>query len=336
MILDRPTNSASAKPAEVSPPESARHGGSPVASPFLTPNTPDVPEALANYAAEGVLLGDAVSGKRGGLDLTFARIAGRTRLVRAFGRVPYAVPRALYADPAWPDLAVVYLAMPTGGIVQGDRIGLRVYAANGTAAHLTTQSASRIYQMTHNCAVQSTEIVLDDAAYVEFWPDAVIPYLGARFSQHTTLRLAPTATLLYRDILTAGRLARGERFAFQAYHSRTTGTALDGKPLFVDALRLEPGRMPLAGTGFFGGYDVLGTLYVLTPNAARDDLIGSLDTLLRDDGTVFGGVSTLPNHAGVIVRVLGPSAAAVARTLESARATARAILGRPTASVLRK
>jgi urease accessory protein len=213
------------------------------------------------------------------------------------------VPRALSVDPAWPEMAVAYLVMVTGGIVQGDRLAVRVDLRSGAAVHLTTQAATRIYRAERNCALQTIELAVDDDAYLEYWPDPLIPFAGARFAQRTLLRIGRRGAIVAREVLVGGRIARGERWQFQLYRAEMHGESLDGQLLFRDALRLAPCDAPLARAG------------------AAD---------------VLAGVTALPAGVGVLVRILGRQTAPVLAALERVRARTRQSFGLPPAVPLRK
>ena len=294
------------------------------------------PTALRRFDREPVALGAGARGKSGALDLTFGVSDGETKLLRARARVPFAVPWVLRADPHWPELAAVYLAMPTGGIVQGDRLDLHIHAEPGSIVHVTTQSATKVYAMERNCAIQRLRLEVEADAYVEFWPDPLIPGPGARYGQRTELSVAPTATLIYRDVLTAGRVARGERFVYDLLVSETIGRSVPDCLQFEDVLRIEPGHPRFDSRAQFGGYDVLGSLYVLGVGKAAAELADALDALVRSASSVYGGVSTLPTGTGLVCRILGDGTGPVLQVLEAARALLRRKLGKPVATPFRK
>src|SRR5499426_1514503 len=144
-------------------------------------------------------------GKAGFLHLGFARRGSRTILAELDYRIPYRAQRALYCDDAMPDLAHVFLITTTGCLLQGDRMALDVALGQGARAHVTTQSATKIHSMDANYAAQTQSIALADGAYLEFLPDPIIPHRRARFLSDTRISIAPTATLLYAEIVQPGR-----------------------------------------------------------------------------------------------------------------------------------
>ncbi len=118
-------------------------------------------------------------------DLELAVRGERTCLARKRVAPPLVVQRALYLDQALPDMAFIYLANPTAGILQGDHLKIRVKVAPGAKAHLTTQSATKVFAMPDGSALQETELTVEKGGYLEYLPDQLIPFRGARFSQRT-------------------------------------------------------------------------------------------------------------------------------------------------------
>lgn len=84
------------------------------------------------------------------------------------------------------------------------------------------------------------------------------PFARSAYRQETEVRLAGDSTLLIWDAFSAGRVACGERFAFDGLYSRTR-IFRDGSPEVVDGFELLTGGEP------FGGYSYLGAAYALAP-----------------------------------------------------------------------
>ena len=134
--------------------------------------------------------------------------------------------------------------------------------------------------MRHNCAAQRLDLAVEAGGVLEWWPDPVIPFRGARFWQETALTVDPDGTLLYGDLLLPGRSAAGERHDYAYYRSRLTAYRPDGTLLFTDVQALAPpppGAAPLRDT-LPAGLQTLGTVYLL----ARSSVVGPLLVALRD------------------------------------------------------
>ncbi len=143
-----------------------------------------------------------------------------------------------------------------------------------------------------------------------------------RFAQNTSVCVEPDATLIYGELNTPGRVARGESLAYDCWQSRLTVSRPDGCPVYHEAFSLEPGvRSPMVRNVLGEGLaPTLGTLLIVTSDVEaaalrdglRERLNGSSGT--RVDAQV--GISTLPHGSGVGLKVL-------AVALESARVVLR-------------
>jgi len=189
-----------------------------------------VPARFAALASVPDTLPAGSPAKVGILDLTFARERGRTELVGRYQKTPLQMMRPLYIDPHLPEMAFVYVMSTGGGIAQADRYRMDVRCGAGTRVHVTTQAATKVYGMEHDYATQSVRVEAGPGAFVEYLPDPLIPFAGARFHQHTLVTVASDATVLLGETITAGRLARGERHAYRVLATDLEVRRPDGAP----------------------------------------------------------------------------------------------------------
>jgi urease accessory protein len=250
--------------------------------------------------------------------------------VRSLTRPPLVVQRALYFDDAVPDMAFVYLANPTAGLLQGDALQIEVCLSPGARAHVTTQAATKVFSMPDGWARQSTSLALGPGAYLEYLPDPIIPYHGSRLCQVTSIAVAADATLIYAEIVAPGRAAMGESLAFACYRNRLTVSNPDGRPLYHEAFTLAPEKRTPRGLGVLGSKDpvALGTLLVVTGAARAVPLLEGLRAAMHGAGSVSAGASLLPEGSGVGLKVLAPEVAPVRGALHAAwEGARRQILG---------
>ncbi len=154
------------------------------------------PHELAPYLDEPPQLRSGAFGKDARLRLRFERRGDRSILAEMARKAPLLVQKALYCDEGMPGLPVVFIITNSGGVLQGDRYAIDIAAGPGAVGHVTTQAATKIHEMDANHATQAQEITLDEGAYLEYLPEAVIPFARSRFLTRTRIRIAPTATLL--------------------------------------------------------------------------------------------------------------------------------------------
>lgn len=274
-----------------------------------------IPRELSPYLDEPPQLPSGSFGKCPYLRLRFEERAGRSILAEVERRAPLLVQRALYCDEGMPGLPVVFIITNSGGILQGDRYTLDFSVGRGACGHITTQAATKIHEMDANHATQSQTIALEDGAYLEYLPDPVIPFRHSRFWTHTHVRIAPTATLLYAEILMGGRkhYGAGESFVFDVFSSTVAAGRPDGAELFVEKFLIEPARSPVSRRGVMQGFDVFGNVLLITPRLHADALASRVRAAWSRDEGWAGGVSRLPNDAGLVYKVIGRETAVVRR-----------------------
>lgn len=142
--------------------------------------------------------------------------------------------------------AVAVVTTYGGGLVAGDRLALDAAVHPGARLLLTTQTSTKVYRSaTGSTAGQELDAAVGEGALLAVLPDPVCPFAEARYVQRQRIALAPSASLALLDWVSAGRTARGERWAFAGYESRTR-IERDGRPLLIDQVRLEPGTSPVA------------------------------------------------------------------------------------------
>ena len=259
------------------------------------------------------------AGKRGLLRLSFQPRGERTVLYRRYSSSPFGAVRANYPDAS--GTSEVQITNPSGGTLGGDHLTLEVNLAPRSSATLLTQAANKAYRGPESS--QDATFRVERGAFLEYLPHHLIPYAASNYRQQTTFHLAADTTLLTWDAVSAGRLARGERFAFESLASRTR-IFRDGVPEVVEGFDLTGERES------FGGYSYLAAMYIFAPVD-----IGPLADNLHD---VVSGIpaslasSSAPSDGLCTVRVLADNAHALYSVLNLCRAATREFLGLPVAA----
>jgi urease accessory protein len=291
----------------------------------------DIPPEISIYQAEPGQLGVGKAGKVGILQLKLERDADNRRTVirEQYCKTPLCVQRALYLEETLPAMAYVYIISPSGGILQGDRYRIDIVLSNNSFAHVTTQSATRIYKMEKNFGTQMVNVELKEGSYFEYIPDQIIPFRNSRFYQAVELNVHDNATMIYSEMLVPGRVARGESFEYDICYIRTRARNQLGKPRFVDMIKLEPKKEDLRLEGIMGTFDVVGTMYIITRPLYIKDLQQEINLKIKElQETIAGGASAFPNKQGIIVRMLGKTAGEVRNMIfEVIRISRRQIIG---------
>lgn len=233
--------------------------------------------------------------------------------------MPFGPTWAIY-PPGAEDIPELLVITPAGGIVGGDRYDIDVTLGPGAAASVLTTGATKVYRGPDSC--QSAVFRADEGALLEYLPHHAIPFADSSHRQDSTFYLSEGATLLCWEAYSAGRVGRGERFAFSTLASRTR-IFRDGVPEIVDGFELSGGGEP------FGGYPYTATVYACAPRAL-DTLAGQLHALLSELPGTLASSSTPASASGLCVtRVLARNAPSLYRALNGCRRVIRDHLGLP-------
>lgn len=261
--------------------------------------------------------------QHGFLGLRFARDARRrTALTGCEQRFPLRMTVPMYLDDVDRGMAFVYVQNPTGGVFADDHLVTEVELGAGARVHLTSQSATKLYDMRGGHASQKLRFTLGEDAYLEYLPDALIPHAGARFTQRSSISLVPGATCVTSELIGPGRRARGERFAYREL-TLETEVRCEERVLCGDALRLDPTMARPSVPGVLGARDYAVSMLVIAPGRDVNRLVDRLCDGFDADAENLGAAARLPNDAGVIVRALSATSIGARRALTSAWRTIR-------------
>jgi urease accessory protein len=143
---------------------------------------------------------------------------------------------------------------------------------------------------------------------LEYVPDPIIPFAGARYSQRTTIHLSDSAGLFWWEILAPGREAHGEVFEYEYVELHTDVRAL-GHPVAAERVRLEPSRHNISDLARLGPYRYCASFYICRIGVSSKTWLPAERQLretahcLTISGELLFGISTLLSH-GLVVRVL--------------------------------
>ncbi len=263
---------------------------------------------LAAYQSEPAQMRAAGPGKIGQLRLGFCIRNGKSILHDLYRVAPLLVQQALYWDEAMPELPICSIISVGGGILQGDRYIIDISVEAGACAQVNSQGYNRIHRMDANYASQHQHIRLEENAYLEYLPDFTIPYRDSRFISVTDISIDPSATLLYGEMVLAGRKHHhvDERFGFDILSLLTQASRPDGKKLFHDKILIEKNNPTLDFAAVMRGFDAFANIVCLTPADVAARILQRMDVRAGvDNDRAWSGVSSLPNQAGLILRAVG-------------------------------
>ncbi|CAE7563663.1 ndc80 [Symbiodinium sp. CCMP2456] len=146
-----------------------------------------------------------------------------------------------------------------GGLLGGDEVDMAVEVDSNATLTLVTQASTKIYRTNQDLpATQRFSVRIRKGGLLVLAPDPLVPFASSQYSQQMRFTLTPDtdasagdgASAVIVDWLGAGRIASGERWAFDEYASRfefvweedaSEGTS-GGKvkrPRLVEAVRLR-------------------------------------------------------------------------------------------------
>ncbi len=201
---------------------------------------------------------------------------------------------------------LVHLHNLSGGVLSGDRLRLRMDVDAGAYGQVTTTSATRVYRCESE-ARQDVVVQVGAGGLLEYLPDALIPFAGARYRQSTTVRLEQGAGIFWWEVVAPGREASGEVFG---YSSLELDVAIDSdQPIARERVRMEPAARGVGSLLRMGAFRYAATFYVCKASEPASRWTGMEAELaeiageLSRRGEAIWGVSRLVAD-GLVVRAL--------------------------------
>jgi urease accessory protein len=231
---------------------------------------------------------EPAAGWRAKLAMGFERRGARTVLASRSHDGPLVVQKALH--PEGESVCHAIVVHPPAGVAGGDDLSVCIRAAEGAHALLTTPGAGKWYRSSGEWARQRTSIAAAPGACVEWLPQETILFDGSLADMGWEADLAAGARLVAWDILCLGRTGSGERYGngrcrFQLRIAR------EGRLLWFERGRLEPGARVFSSAAGLGGCTVTGTM-VAAGAPLADALLGECRAVSPREGE--GAVTRLP------------------------------------------
>lgn len=261
----------------------------------------------------------------GELSLTFRKKKnGQTYLAEQFFKLPLQVLAPHYQDED--GTAFIYLLNPSGGILQHDRLLTEITVEEDASVLVTTPSTTKFYKMDDGDAKLVNRITVKAGGIMEYLPEHNVPFAQAKAYQENDFYLDKNAVLIASDMVTAGRVSRGEVFEYDAYSSRTR-IFVDGRMKVYDNSLMEPAKMDMEKVGLMEGHLSNGTMYVYAPGLAKS-IPGTLNEMPHPEGISFA--AGMIEEDLMIIRFLGTNIIELQETILKVWGCLREeILGKP-------
>ena len=284
-------------------------------------------EQIVPATQESIL---ATRGVESSLGLEFQRDAGGCTVLAGSSHEPPL--RVLRAFTLADGTALVHLHNVSGGLLGGDRLCLGVKVGRGARAQITTTGATRIYRPRPSTGdtTQLNQVTVAEEGLLEYVPDPLIPFAQARYRQRTVIRLQPGAGLFWWEVLSPGREASGEVFAYERVEMRLEAWAQD-RLIIAECARLQPRIRPPSTPARLGEFRYWASFYICRLGLEQKFWVMA-EQHLRDAASVLAepkdmlwGISTLPEH-GLAIRCLARHSHEVIPSLQKLWSHAKLLL----------
>lgn len=248
-------------------------------------------------------------GKKSQINITAACSKNQTILKDVSFTAPFKVMKPFYDDG---DIMKLMLISVSAGIMSGDTQEINIEVQNNAKLEVNSQSYEKIHKMDEGHAARNTKLTVSDGGYLYYNPLPVIPFAGSEFISSTQAELeSEKAVLEYKEILSCGRAACGERFQYHLYQNKLS-VFLRKELIYYDNCCLEPSRMEMEGYGLFEGYSHMGTYLIYNREMNKAYLTRIKDTIAAikeniPENTAEAG-ATLTEYGIIVVKLLGNSA----------------------------
>ena len=253
--------------------------------------------------------------------LSFERAGPRTVIRDALATSPlrHLTPKN-HGEGAW-----AFTSTLGGGLVDGDCLRLDVEVGAGARALVGSQGANRVYRSPRGCGSVLRAKVAEGALLV-LAPDPTACFAGATYRQQIAIELAQGGSLALLDVVTAGRTARGERWAFARYCS-SLSLHLSGRALLDETWLLDPAHGPLADR--LGRFEALATVLLAGPLLADARLAAKarLDAAPTRRGASLVEAASPLGEDALLIRLAATSAEEALHAARAQLTSVPALLG---------
>lgn len=201
----------------------------------------------------------------------------------------------------WGCLRIMLMSV-SAGIMEGDNQNLVIRVLDGASTEIISQSYEKIHRMKGGKAKRQSHIEVGTGSFLYYHPLPVIPFALSAFHNKTIVQLADhTAGFIYSEILTCGRAARGERFAYREHCSLLE--VWEGEELlYIDNASYVPGQMNMAGMLMYESYTHLGNILLFHTSAEEKTMTAIREILAVH--TVLTGGATRMACGGICIKAL--------------------------------
>lgn len=250
-------------------------------------------------------------GKTSELRITAEWTEGRTRLTDVYFTAPFKV---MEPFPLKNGLQVMLLSA-SAGVMAGDEQKFSFLVKEGSYLEFISQSFEKIHRMEEGSARRKMEVTVERGASFDFYPQPTIPFGDSAYESETSVTLTDeTSRFGMYEIISCGRCAHGEQFRYRFYRSLIR-IWREGKLIYRDNTRYEPGCMQMAGLGLYESYTHQANIFLTGNRITAEETEEEIRDLLERTPDVEGALSRL-EYGDAVIRILGKRAQTLQRLTE--------------------
>ena len=227
---------------------------------------------------------------------------GRTHIAKQFAPYPFHICRPFYVSGDPLGMATVYVQSCAGGIFERDRLALTIQAESGCMAHVTTSASTIVHSMPKGEATQSVTLIADRDSWIEYLPDPMILFAGARIDSTVNVIVNDGARVVLSDAFLMHD-HRDKGGAFENLRSEIIVRDGNDSVLVRDRFHLD-GRSMLARVPGVTGRFMAQASFIFLSRGLSTELLATLRNALDSIADIYAGVSLLPAGAGIFSRIL--------------------------------
>lgn len=160
----------------------------------------------------------------------------KTELLSSFTQSPFKIQQSFY--PEGEAICHNIILHTAGGVVGGDILDQEIILNDHSQSLITTPAANKIYRSNGKIAQQNINIRLENQTILEYLPQEMIIFNGAKYHQSNIINLHQDSTFLMWEIIRFGRTARGEIFN-QGYWQSNLEIWQESTPILIDHICLQ-------------------------------------------------------------------------------------------------
>ncbi|PZD94184.1 urease accessory protein UreD [Paenibacillus sambharensis] len=247
----------------------------------------------------------------------FDQQGGKTVMTGKYQTAPVKIAKTF--DYSGELAAIVMDASP--GMLEGDIYQFDWRAGPGTSVYVTNQSYTKVHPCKEGAgAVMQQRFKVEEGALMQSMMEPIMLYRGAALMNESEVQLGNGAVWMQAEVLSPGRLLRGESFVYRKLDNRLKVYHGD-ELIFYQRQLIEPGLQQLKAPGSWEEQTHLGTLYAFSDriNAGWLETVrAALEELPEEAGAhaVLAGASLTSKH-GLGVLAAGRTAWQLQRTLQA-------------------